>query len=559
MKKAVAQQQQTQEQSSTRQVGGVALASPQNQKIAQLQTLVESGAASAMQHELAAKIGLSPVMVAQRKFIEGIDNSPYAVAQRQRSGNLFGATQRVEDKQLLQGKPAAHSTKQLQPQSAVKFNNTGLPDQLKTGIESLSGISMDHVKVHYNSAQPAQLNALAYAQGSDIHVASGQEQHLPHEAWHVVQQAQGRVKPTMQMKEGVPVNDDKGLEHEADVMGAKAMATGQQATVSLPSLAQIGRSAPLPALQRVKNKELKKELAEEGHELSVVDKWQKQVKLSDLEIKSLLSGALLDTAMEASAEDLTTHKEDLIGWLRVEKSNAERASQPTVVAAKPRTIVDDLEDAGLSTLYGDILAGRETKADIKLFLKSAPADMLEILKCAASGANRLQAVQDLLLTNAGKYPVPTVLGWASTHGTTVTDAALVATAHENIADYVKNWLSYGVTAASGIQVRQLVRFQALLNGGAQLVRQKADKRYQGTDVKRTGFLKYQFNDGTRLQIHTHWNVKDKKIYSMHVQDLAGDNGIEINSWQWFADVAAEVVAGQNRSTPTTDPVGGALT
>ena len=82
---------------------------------------------------------------------------------------------------------------------------------------------MDHVKVHYNSAQPAQLNALAYAQGSDIHVAPGQEKHLPHEAWHVVQQAEGRVKPTTQMKGGVPVNDDHGLEHEADVLGMKAL------------------------------------------------------------------------------------------------------------------------------------------------------------------------------------------------------------------------------------------------------------------------------------------------------------------------------------------------
>ena len=37
---------------------------------------------------------------------------------------------------------------------------------------------MDHVKVHYNSSQPAQLNALAYAQGSDIHIGPGQEKHL---------------------------------------------------------------------------------------------------------------------------------------------------------------------------------------------------------------------------------------------------------------------------------------------------------------------------------------------------------------------------------------------
>ena len=104
-----------------------------------------------------------------------------------------------------------------------KENNTGLPDNLKSGIENLSGYAMNDVKVHYNSAQPAQLNALAYAQGTDIHVAPGQERHLPHEAWHVAQQKQGRVQPTMQMKEGVPVNDDAGLEHEADVMGAKAM------------------------------------------------------------------------------------------------------------------------------------------------------------------------------------------------------------------------------------------------------------------------------------------------------------------------------------------------
>lgn len=105
----------------------------------------------------------------------------------------------------------------------LKANNTGLPDNLKQGVENLSGHDMSDVKVHYNSSKPVQLNALAYAQGTDIHVGPGQEQHLPHEAWHVAQQKQGRVQPTMQMKAGVAINDDKGLETEADVMGAKAM------------------------------------------------------------------------------------------------------------------------------------------------------------------------------------------------------------------------------------------------------------------------------------------------------------------------------------------------
>lgn len=102
-------------------------------------------------------------------------------------------------------------------------NKTGMPDKLKSGIESLSGIDMSDVKVHYNSSQPAQLQAHAFAQGNQIHLGTGQEKHLPHEAWHVVQQKQGRVAPTRQLKGKVKINDDTGLEKEADVMGVKAL------------------------------------------------------------------------------------------------------------------------------------------------------------------------------------------------------------------------------------------------------------------------------------------------------------------------------------------------
>ena len=35
-------------------------------------------------------------------------------------------------------------------------NQTGLPDKLKSGMENLSGFSMDDVKVHRNSDKPAQ-------------------------------------------------------------------------------------------------------------------------------------------------------------------------------------------------------------------------------------------------------------------------------------------------------------------------------------------------------------------------------------------------------------------
>jgi len=104
-----------------------------------------------------------------------------------------------------------------------KSIQNGIPNPLKSGVEKLSGISMDQVKVNYNSDKPAQLNAHAYAQGNQIHIAPGQEKHLPHEAWHVVQQSQGRVKPTKQLKEKVAINDDQQLEKEADIMGTKAV------------------------------------------------------------------------------------------------------------------------------------------------------------------------------------------------------------------------------------------------------------------------------------------------------------------------------------------------
>src|SRR5687767_11322353 len=104
----------------------------------------------------------------------------------------------------LQLKQPVNNPLQLQAEetatSQPRQNNTGLPDNLKAGVEALSGYSMDDVKVHFNSDKPTQLQALAYAQGTDIHIAPGQEKHLPHEAWHVVQQKQGRVQPTMQMK-----------------------------------------------------------------------------------------------------------------------------------------------------------------------------------------------------------------------------------------------------------------------------------------------------------------------------------------------------------------------
>jgi hypothetical protein len=100
----------------------------------------------------------------------------------------------------------------------------GLPSELRAGIEGLSGLSMGDVSVHYQSSKPAQLHAAAFAQGSEIHLGPGQERHLPHEAWHVVQQKQGRVAANTQFA-GAPISHDPGLEREADEMGSRALQT----------------------------------------------------------------------------------------------------------------------------------------------------------------------------------------------------------------------------------------------------------------------------------------------------------------------------------------------
>jgi len=217
-----------------------------------------------------------PGTLAQMKVVEAMSEGPRAqkTAQLQALMPDNSPIQKATDEEEVQMKAApiqkAADEEEVQMKAAPvqkKENNTGLPDGLKSGVENLSGVSMNDVKVHTNSDQPAQMQAHAFAQGTDIHVAPGQEQHLPHEAWHVVQQKQGRVKPTAQMKEKIPVNDDKGLEHEAGVMDAEALKLGasdQPATqlkIVYPSNTVIQKSST-STIQKVQDQEeLQKKVA----------------------------------------------------------------------------------------------------------------------------------------------------------------------------------------------------------------------------------------------------------------------------------------------------------
>ena len=156
-----------------------------------------------------------PNAVRQRSLVESIQNSAMTRGQAH-LGGIGLASART-------GPSPAGSSSRRKP------NNTGVPDKLKLGVENLSGFSLDRVRVHYNSLMPTRVEADAFTQGTEIHLAPGQQKHLAHELWHVVQQMQGRVRATRQYKGRVAINDDTRLESEADVMGYKAQQSLHQA------------------------------------------------------------------------------------------------------------------------------------------------------------------------------------------------------------------------------------------------------------------------------------------------------------------------------------------
>jgi len=168
----------------------------------------------------AASIVVSQKKISSESISQFVDNRPESVTQRKLQ-EIANISPHAKHAVQLQAIAAKYTVGQHQPIQKAD-NKTGLPDNLKSGIENISGYSMDDVKVHYNSNKPAQLQAHAYTQGADIHVASGQEKHLPHEAWHVVQQKQGRVQPATSVG-GTTINDSPALENEADVVATNAL------------------------------------------------------------------------------------------------------------------------------------------------------------------------------------------------------------------------------------------------------------------------------------------------------------------------------------------------
>lgn len=172
-----------------------------------------------------------------------------SVARDAARGSRFLTGERAH---ALQGAVGNHVVQRLFARGPRRSGGTpaeeGLPTGLRAGIEGLSGLSMDDVRVHYNSAEPSKVDAAAYTAHTDIHVAPGEERHLAHEAWHVVQQKQGRVREGTRVG-GVPINTDHSLEHEADRMGERAGRLGVRAAREAPAPARSAAPSATPVRQ----------------------------------------------------------------------------------------------------------------------------------------------------------------------------------------------------------------------------------------------------------------------------------------------------------------------
>ena len=338
----------------------------------------------------------------------------------------------------------------------------------------------------------------------------------------------------------------------------------------------VGVSASAAIIQRMNSKQ-KKGLKTAGIDdglIKQLDEWQKARSLSEILMGSILRAGENDSAKLTSLLELSKAECDRAGDNTDEfyniaevkgknKAMTESAAQATSAAAardehKP-PIIKALNDRGIGDVEAQNFAARHqgTQA-ISQWLPTMTNDtILQKTIDASNKENKTLAELDQILVthNTNRYAVMELLGLITSYGYDQVFAALPICNVDNNLEYLKLMLSYHVSNPPP-QFEQLVRFQTRLRATrATLTVYKADVPYLGgrTANPRTGFLEYLFGGGNKMEIHTHWDAGDGKIQSMHVQDSGGANGIEMNQWSFFDDVANEVVAAHNRSTGTLAP------
>lgn len=97
------------------------------------------------------------------------------------------------------GMAPTSSEQQMDEQESI--NSTGIPDNLKAAVEYMSGYSLDHLRVHYNSDKPEALGMSTYTENEHLYVATGAEDFLARELWRVTEQLSAGAEVIQKDKE----------------------------------------------------------------------------------------------------------------------------------------------------------------------------------------------------------------------------------------------------------------------------------------------------------------------------------------------------------------------
>ena len=133
-----------------------------------------------------------------------------------------------EEEEIIQAKTAIQ--KEVSKPAVQNGAHTSLPESLQAKMEDSFGTDFGNVNIHKNDRSAAQIGALAYTKGNNVHFAPEQynpgsqkgQELIGHELTHVVQQREGKVTATLHGK-GMLINDNPGLEKEADIKGKRAV------------------------------------------------------------------------------------------------------------------------------------------------------------------------------------------------------------------------------------------------------------------------------------------------------------------------------------------------
>ncbi|MBW4635565.1 MAG: DUF4157 domain-containing protein [Iphinoe sp. HA4291-MV1] len=214
-------------------------------------------------------------------------HSPHPIEELQSAIGNRAVNQLLKTQQTISPQPTLQAkfrglsgelTENLQQQGEVLPKASGggkkIPEAVQQKMETAFGTDFSDVRIH-EGKEAESIGAIAYTRGQNIHFAPGKydpnsqtgQKLLGHELTHVMQQQAGQVAAPQ--GKDIPINVEPQLEHEADVLGAKA-AQGKQvqvagagtrleSTVALDAgqVVQCGRT---PGLLKTPARHLKKKL-----------------------------------------------------------------------------------------------------------------------------------------------------------------------------------------------------------------------------------------------------------------------------------------------------------